>query len=86
MIIPIRCFTCGNVLADKELTYQYLVSKQKSDNTTMDLPFMFEVDSSTKQSVEDLKSVHGKVLDQLGVTKMCCRRHMLSSVDCMEDI
>ena len=85
MIIPIRCFTCGNVLADKELTYRHLISKQKlGDNS--ELPFMFEVKSLGDTSVEQLKSVEGKILDQLSVTKMCCRRHMLSSVDCMEDI
>lgn len=86
MIIPIRCFTCGNILADKELTYRHLVSKQKSGNDTSELSFMFEVASLGDTPVENLKSVEGKVLDQLSVTKMCCRRHMLSSVDCMEDI
>lgn len=34
----------------------------------------------------ELKSVHGRVLDELGVTKMCCRRHMLTAVDVLDDI
>ena len=86
MIIPVRCFTCGNVLADKELTYRYLVSKQKDKDQSNELPFILKLESTVDKSVEELKSIEGKVLDLIGVTKMCCRRHMLSSVDCLEDI
>ena len=28
-----------------------------------------------------LKSAEGEVLDELGLTKMCCRRHFLTHVD-----
>jgi DNA-directed RNA polymerase I, II, and III subunit RPABC5 len=27
------------------------------------------------------KTIEGNVLDELGLTKMCCRRHMLTHVD-----
>ena len=27
------------------------------------------------------KTVEGKILDQMGLTKICCRRHMLTHVD-----
>ena len=83
MIIPIRCFTCGNVLADKELAYQTLISQQKK---TSGLDFIRDVNALLNKNEEDMKSVEGKVLDQLKVYKMCCRRHMLTSVDALADI
>lgn len=30
------------------------------------------------------RSVRGRVLDDLRITKLCCRRHMLSNVDLMD--
>ena len=33
----------------------------------------------TKQNID--KTPEGEVLDYLGLTKMCCRRHMLTHVD-----
>lgn len=88
MILPVRCFTCGNILADKELAYQWLVAQAKEANgdTTKGLTFMYNMEAMKGKSVEELKSVEGKALDRLGVVKMCCRRHMLTSVDCLEDI
>ena len=89
MIIPVRCFTCGNVLADKELVYRELVKKGKqvdNDEEARKLSFIRNVDELLNKSEDDMKSVEGKVLDLLGVTKMCCRRHMLTSVDILEDI
>ena len=89
MIIPVRCFTCGNVLADKELVYRELVKKDKqvdNDEEARKLSFIRNVDELLNKSEDDMKSVEGKVLDLLGVTKMCCRRHMLTSVDILEDI
>lgn len=84
MIIPVRCFTCGNILADKELAYRKLV--ENASESTTSLPFMYNMDDIHSKSVDELKSVQGKALDKLGVVKMCCRRHMLTSVDCLEDI
>jgi len=33
----------------------------------------------TKQNID--KTPEGELLDYLGLTKMCCRRHMLTHVD-----
>lgn len=87
MIIPIKCFTCGKVLADKWKYY-----KAKTD----------ELDRSTKESIltiEDLAindsnsknnyfdgNRKGFILDELGLKKMCCRRHMLGHVDLIDII
>ena len=75
MIIPVRCFTCGKVLADKYQYYVKEVRKMKLENGK-DLE---SVTYLTKQNID--KTPEGEVLDYLGLTKMCCRRHMLTHVD-----
>lgn len=75
MIIPIRCFTCGKVLADKYDYYQREVIKMKvSNNMQAD-----KVIYLTKDFID--KTPEGIVLDNLGLNKPCCRRHMLTHVD-----
>ena len=75
MIIPIRCFTCGKVLADKYDYYQKEVVKMKlSNNMQAD-----KVIYLTKDFID--KTPEGIVLDNLGLNKPCCRRHMLTHVD-----
>lgn len=75
MIIPVKCFTCGNVLADKYLYYQNKVreTKLKKKQDLNDVVYLTE--SNTEKTIE------GKVLDELELNKMCCRRHMLTHVD-----
>ena len=75
MIIPIKCFTCGMVLADK---YRYYVTevRRKKLSQSMDLEKVMYL---TKDVHE--KTIEGEVMDDLGLMKMCCRRHILSHVD-----
>jgi DNA-directed RNA polymerase I, II, and III subunit RPABC5 len=75
MIIPVKCFTCGNVLADKYRYYLEEVRKKKLAKG-MDLEKVIYL---TKEFHD--KTPEGIVLDELGMTKMCCRRHMLTHVD-----
>jgi DNA-directed RNA polymerase subunit N (RpoN/RPB10) len=75
MIIPIKCFTCGNVLADK---YRFFLEKVKrmkiaESKDTQCVVYL------TKENME--KTPEGKVLDALGLYNVCCRRHMLTHVD-----
>ena len=75
MIIPVKCFTCGNVLGDKYRWYLAEVRKRKSDQD-LDLG---TVQYLTKEMTD--KTAEGQVLDILNLNKMCCRRHMLTHVD-----
>jgi DNA-directed RNA polymerase subunit N (RpoN/RPB10) len=75
MIIPIKCFTCGNVLADKYRFYLAEVRKIKIANSLK----VDKVVYLTKENVE--KTPEGMVLDDLGLKNVCCRRHMLTHVD-----
>lgn len=75
MIIPVKCFTCGNVLANKYLYYLNKVAeeKEKVNMKSDDIQYL--------TSTNVTKSIEGQVLDSLKLTKQCCRRHMLTHVD-----
>lgn len=75
MIIPVKCFTCGMVLADKYRFYQMEVRRIKmSRGLKVD-----KVVYLTKDNIE--KTPEGAVLDDLGLHNVCCRRHILTHVD-----
>ena len=82
MLIPIRCFTCGKVLADKYDYYLKEVQKIQKNDTN-------ESKSAPEQK-EDYKHFEaiqtGPILDKLGLNRYCCRRHMLGTVDLMDTI
>jgi DNA-directed RNA polymerase subunit N len=59
MMIPIRCFTCGNLIGDKFAPFQARVKGGENP---------------------------GKVLDDLGVKRYCCRRMLISSVDVIDQV
>jgi len=75
MIIPVKCFTCGNVLADKYQYYLREVKKIKLSDDETAKKVVYLTKENTKKAPE------GIVLDKLKLTNMCCRRHMLTHVD-----
>ena len=80
MIIPVKCFTCGMVIANKYRFYVEEVRKKKlakkGNDESIDLDKVLYL---TKEFHE--KTPEGEVLDDLNMTKMCCRRHFLTHVD-----
>lgn len=78
MIIPVKCFTCGMVLADKYRFWQAEVRKIKLSKG-MPEEKVDKVVYLTKERVE--KTAEGMVLDQLDIHNVCCRRHILTHVD-----
>lgn len=80
MIIPVKCFTCGMVIADKYRYYQNEVRKRKlAKKSHSDTNEIDKVLYLTKEFHE--KTPEGEVLDELNMKKMCCRRHFLTHVD-----
>ena len=59
MIIPIRCFTCGKLIADRWEEFAKRVKSGERPKT---------------------------VLDDLGMTRYCCRRMFISHVDVVDDL
>jgi len=79
MIIPIKCFTCGMVIANKYRYYTERVRSKKIAKQNGDSTNLNKVLYLTKEFTE--KTPEGEVLDELNMTKMCCRRHFLTHVD-----
>ena len=76
MIIPVKCFTCGKVLADKYRYYKRQVRERKNLNLEENEEDVIYLTQLNKE-----KTIEGIVLDELKLNKMCCRRHMLTHVD-----
>lgn len=79
MIIPIKCFTCGCVLADKYRFFQNEVRKIKMLRNDATINDVDKVVYFTKNNME--KTPEGEVLDKLKLFNVCCRKHMLTHVD-----
>ena len=80
MIIPVRCFTCGNVIADKWTPFVKLVMEKKNEstenvNSELDIEYINITEDGNIQ-----KSIEGEVLDELKMHKYCCRRMFLGNV------
>ena len=82
MLIPVRCYTCGEILSDKWVPYINTVQSEKNKidsdiNPETDLLELKYIDITNPKPE---KSIEGKVLDELGLHKYCCRRMMLGNV------
>jgi DNA-directed RNA polymerase I, II, and III subunit RPABC5 len=82
MIIPIRCFTCNKVIAHLWEEYQ---NRLQASFIEEDIP------NNTKKRFVDIdtienKTIEGKILDDLGLKRYCCRRMMLSHIDLTDKI
>ena len=82
MIIPVRCFTCGKVLG--HLWERYLEGVQQArleEEEKGEDRFRF-VDIETLKT----KTKEGKLMDELGLNKYCCRRMIMCHIDLVEKI
>ena len=75
MLIPVKCFTCGTVIGDKYIYYQKRVFYLKIERRIN--PEVIQYLDETRID----KTVEGEILDELKLTKLCCRRHMLTHVN-----
>jgi DNA-directed RNA polymerase I, II, and III subunit RPABC5 len=80
MIIPIKCFTCGMVIANKYRFYLQSVRKKKLAKKGVDETQDIDKVLYLTKEFHD-KTPEGEVMDELGMNKMCCRRHFLTHVD-----
>ncbi len=75
MIIPVKCFTCGKVIGNKYRWYLAQVREKKLNKKQNTDKVLYLTDDFVDKTPE------GEVMDELGLNKMCCRRHMLTHVD-----
>ena len=71
-MIPVRCFTCGNVLADKHRYFKFMVAKMYAARG---------IEKEEYYNVSSGKTPEGEMMDILRLNKPCCRRHMLTVPD-----
>jgi DNA-directed RNA polymerase subunit N (RpoN/RPB10) len=97
MILPVRCFTCGKVLADKWRAYERMCaeadealaaetegaggSDSGSDAGGTSASASSASTAAPKTRARYLPARYGPILDALGIARICCRRHMLGHVD-----
>lgn len=62
MIVPMRCFTCNNVITSKKDAFDKAVKDEKEKRTKEE------------------------ILNDLGLSRMCCRTRVITSIDMMEII
>lgn len=74
MIIPIRCFTCGKILADKWEPYLNSIQSKKNKLT------IYNYNKNNEDTIEK------KTLDKLKINRYCCRRMMLAHIDMCDKI
>jgi DNA-directed RNA polymerase subunit N (RpoN/RPB10) len=77
MLPPIRCMNCGKVIADQWRFYQKKLKELKGD--AAEQKYYFD-GTSVPETPEK------KILDGLGVMRLCCRKHFLTQVDLIEKI
>jgi len=76
MIVPIRCFTCNKIIADKYDYYMNEVAKLEKEGKLNEDP-----------DYKYFSKIHTKeILDNLGLVRYCCRRMLLSTSDMMDII
>jgi DNA-directed RNA polymerase subunit N (RpoN/RPB10) len=89
MIIPIRCFTCGKPVAHLWEQYQKRVQEEylkkiKEGGLEENPPDSKVIFHTINEELK--KTSEGKILDDLGLKRQCCRRIMLTHVDLCEKI
>ena len=82
MIIPVRCFGCGKVLADKWDAYVRLVQADVDKQEVEAGGSGGNGNSDTAvPGTAGRKTAQGRALDALGIHRLCCRTPMLTHVD-----
>jgi DNA-directed RNA polymerase subunit N (RpoN/RPB10) len=69
MPIPIRCMNCGNVLADLWRYYERRVKELRGPRPAT----LLILDQTVLPETPE-----GKVLNELGLTRYCCRKELLT--------
>ena len=67
MIIPIRCFTCSKIIANKYEKYVELVKERNKDNKYI---------NNQDESIDN-----SDIFKKLKLKRYCCRRMVLTHVD-----
>lgn len=74
MILPVRCFSCNNLIADKWVEYKKQLDSFPKDHVVK------IIDKHIPESFQN------KVFNDIGVKRYCCKRMFLGNLDMTEDL
>jgi DNA-directed RNA polymerases I, II, and III subunit RPABC5 len=80
MLIPVRCFTCNKVLGHLWEDYMSKVQRQYQDLDQEQKNESLKFTMLNRDKIRN-KTIEGKILDEMGLNKYCCRTIMISTVD-----
>jgi DNA-directed RNA polymerase I, II, and III subunit RPABC5 len=84
MLVPVRCFTCGKVLANK---WEYYMTRLREERFKKEIDLADDEPEFLDLSLPELeKTIIGKLLDELGLIRYCCRTTMFTCIDLSEEI
>tara|TARA_Y100000389_G_C17348658_1_gene457223 strand:- start:520 stop:768 length:249 start_codon:yes stop_codon:yes gene_type:complete len=82
MIIPVRCYTCGKLLSNKEKAYKEMVIRKK-------IALKKDINDVSILNINDKdikKTPEGEAMDELGLIRYCCRKIMMTNVELINEI
>lgn len=70
--IPVKCYTCNLPLAGKWFKFlDYVKTFRKQDGRPENDELVYLTQTTTR-------TAEGRAMDKLGLTRECCRRHLLT--------
>ena len=88
MIIPIRCFTCGNIIASKYDRYKQLIEEKQ--NQIKDNSNEWKQDLNVKKehilvcNNKLINNIYNSTMEEVGIQKYCCKRHILGHIEILK--
>ena len=78
MIIPIRCFSCNNVIGDLWNYYQKELKKRRGSSSPEDRFYM--------DGTQIPRTLEMEVMTKMGLKRPCCRKIFLTHVPLIDKI
>ena len=93
MLIPVRCMTCGKLIANKYEYYEReLLRKKLALKDINAIKDVHELNGNVDPLIINInahdikKTIAGEILDELGLHRMCCRKVLLTSINIINEI
>ena len=86
MLIPVKCYSCGKVLANKYVYFQNQLEIKKKElkkNSVDDNsdPLFIDINAPIVK-----KTIAGEIMDDLGLIRIWCRKTLLTSINIVDEI
>lgn len=79
MLIPPRCFTCGQILGSKFQKYKKELKKLQKEHSDLEGQTMYMHHQHTDVYSKEL-------IEKLGIHKYCCKAHILGQLELLRKL